>query len=104
MTISAAGWRAGVASLVLLLAPAFALAQAQPAPVAQQLAIISDFDRVHPAFGAQGMAATQEEMATRAGLEVLRTAATRSMPPPRSRSSWRSPCRARATSAAAASW
>jgi gamma-glutamyltranspeptidase/glutathione hydrolase len=68
MTISAAGWRAGLASLFLLIAPAFALAQAQPAPIA----IISDFDRVHPAFGTQGMAATQEEMATLAGLEVLR--------------------------------
>jgi gamma-glutamyltranspeptidase / glutathione hydrolase len=72
MTISAAGGRAGFASLVLLLTPAVALAQAQPPPVAQQQAIISDFDRVHPAFGAHGMAATQEEMATLAGLEVLR--------------------------------
>jgi gamma-glutamyltranspeptidase/glutathione hydrolase len=74
MTIFGAGWRAGLASFVLSLAPAFALAQAQPAPgaVARQLPITSDFDRVHPAFGTQGMAATQEEMATLAGLEVLR--------------------------------
>ena len=65
MKITGAGWRAGLASLLLLLAPTFALAQAQ------QPAIYSDLDRVHPAFGSQGMVASQEAVATRVGLEVL---------------------------------
>jgi gamma-glutamyltranspeptidase/glutathione hydrolase len=52
------------AILVLLLAPTFALAQAQQV-------VISDLDLVHPEFGAQGMVASQEAEATRAGLEVL---------------------------------
>ena len=65
MKITGSGWRAGLASLVLLLAPTFALAQAQ------QPAIYSDLDRVHPEFGRQGMVASQEAEATRIGLEVL---------------------------------
>jgi gamma-glutamyltranspeptidase / glutathione hydrolase len=64
MRTSGAGWRAGLASLVLL-APTFALAQAQ------QPAIYSDLDRVHPVYGTQGMVATQEELATGAGLGML---------------------------------
>ena len=54
--------RSSVLLLVLLLAP--------PVAVAQQVAI-SDLDRVHPAFGRQGMVASQEAEATRIGLEVL---------------------------------
>ena len=65
MRIPAAGWRASLVSLVLLLAPAFALAQAQPAP------IYSDRDLVHPVHGQSGMVATQEATATRIGLQVL---------------------------------
>jgi gamma-glutamyltranspeptidase / glutathione hydrolase len=65
MRTSGAGWRAGLASLALLLAPTLALAQAQ------QPAIYSDLDRVHPVYGTEGMVATQEAEATRIGLEVL---------------------------------
>jgi gamma-glutamyltranspeptidase/glutathione hydrolase len=54
-----------LASLALLLGPTFALAQAQ------QPAIYSDLDRVHPVYGTQGMVASQEAEATRIGLEVL---------------------------------
>jgi gamma-glutamyltranspeptidase / glutathione hydrolase len=53
------------ASLVglLLLAPA--------AAVAQQSAIYSERDLIHPVYGRSGMVATQEAEATRIGLEVL---------------------------------
>jgi gamma-glutamyltranspeptidase/glutathione hydrolase len=54
-----------VAALLLLL-PASALAQGDMA------AIYSGMDRIHPVFAEHGMVATQEERATRAGLEVLR--------------------------------
>ena len=66
MRTSGAGWRAGLASLVLLLAPTFAPAQAQEFATLQRVAI-----RVHPVYGTQGMVATQEAEATRIGLEVL---------------------------------
>ncbi|MGH6921740.1 MAG: gamma-glutamyltransferase family protein, partial [Geminicoccaceae bacterium] len=59
-------WRAGLVSLLLVLAPILAPAQAQ------DLEIYSGRDRVHPVYGTQGMVATQEAEATRAGLEVLR--------------------------------
>jgi gamma-glutamyltranspeptidase/glutathione hydrolase len=39
--------------------------------LAQQTAIYSDRDLVHPVYGQSGMVATQEETATRIGLEVL---------------------------------
>jgi gamma-glutamyltranspeptidase/glutathione hydrolase len=65
MSISGTGRRAGLAGLVLLLAAAFAPARAQPAYDARDL--------VHPAYGQSGMVATQEAMATRIGLEVLRS-------------------------------
>lgn len=65
MRIVGAGWRAGLASLVLLLAPTFAPAQAQ------EFALYSGRDRVHPVYGTQGMVATQDAEATRIGLEVL---------------------------------
>jgi gamma-glutamyltranspeptidase / glutathione hydrolase len=66
MRISGAGWRAGLAGLVLSLAPAVAPAQAPPA------AIYSARDLVHPVYGQSGMVATQEATATRIGLDVLR--------------------------------
>jgi gamma-glutamyltranspeptidase/glutathione hydrolase len=65
MRIFEAGWRASVASLFLLLAPALALAQVQ------QPAIYSERDLIHPVHGRHGMVATQEASATRIGLEVL---------------------------------
>jgi gamma-glutamyltranspeptidase / glutathione hydrolase len=65
MRILGAGARAGLAGLVLWLAPVCVLAQAQ------QDAIYSERDRVHPVHGRHGMVATQEETATRIGLEVL---------------------------------
>jgi len=40
---------------------------------AQQAAIYDDRDRVHPVFAANGMVASQEETATRIGVEVLKT-------------------------------
>jgi gamma-glutamyltranspeptidase / glutathione hydrolase len=55
-----------VAALLLLLLPATASAQGDMA------AIYSGMDRIHPVFAQRGMVATQEERATRAGLEVLR--------------------------------
>jgi gamma-glutamyltranspeptidase / glutathione hydrolase len=48
---------------LLVLAPA--------AVVAQQSAIYSERDLIHPVYGETGMIATQEETATRIGLEVL---------------------------------
>jgi gamma-glutamyltranspeptidase/glutathione hydrolase len=60
---SGARWRAGLAGVAVSLAPTLAIAQ-------QQLAI-SDLDRIHPVYGTQGMVATQEELATGAGLGVL---------------------------------
>jgi len=50
----------------LALAPTVALAQAEPT------AIYSSRDRIHPVYARNGMVATQEETATRIGLEVLR--------------------------------
>jgi gamma-glutamyltranspeptidase / glutathione hydrolase len=52
-------WLAGL----LLVAPA--------ATVAQQSAIYSERDLIHPVYGRSGMVATQEAEATRIGLEVL---------------------------------
>jgi gamma-glutamyltranspeptidase / glutathione hydrolase len=63
MRISGAGSRRCLASLVLWLAPTFAQAQ--------QHLVTSDLDLVHPVYGTQGMVATQEELATGAGLGVL---------------------------------
>ncbi len=51
--------------LVLWLAPVCALAQAE------QDAIYSERDLIHPVHGRHGMVATEEETATRIGLEVL---------------------------------
>ena len=51
-----------VVALTLLAGPA----GAQPA------AIYDDRDRIHPVFAAHGMVATQEETATRIGVEVLK--------------------------------
>jgi gamma-glutamyltranspeptidase / glutathione hydrolase len=65
MTILGAGARAGLIGLVLWLAPVCALAQAE------QDAIYSERDRIHPMHGRHGMVATQEETATRIGLDVL---------------------------------
>jgi gamma-glutamyltranspeptidase / glutathione hydrolase len=65
MAISAAAVRAGLAGLVALLAPSLALAQAE------QPAIYSDLDRIHPVHAERGMVATRETVATRIGLEVL---------------------------------
>ena len=39
---------------------------------AQQAAIFDDRDRVHPVFAANGIVASQEETATRIGVEVLK--------------------------------
>ncbi|MDX1541898.1 MAG: gamma-glutamyltransferase, partial [Geminicoccaceae bacterium] len=39
--------------------------------LAQQEAIYSEMDRIHPVFAQNGMVATQQETATRIGLEVL---------------------------------
>jgi len=50
----------------LALAPTVALAQTEPT------AIYSSRDRIHPVYARNGMVATQEETATRIGLEVLR--------------------------------
>jgi gamma-glutamyltranspeptidase / glutathione hydrolase len=50
---------------------ALALLLASPLAVAQQQLAISDLDRVHPVYGTQGIVATQEELATGAGLGVL---------------------------------
>jgi gamma-glutamyltranspeptidase / glutathione hydrolase len=66
MRPSNAPWRAVLVALALLLAPSFALAQTEPA------AIYSDLDRIHPVFAENGMVATQEETATRIGVEVLK--------------------------------
>ncbi len=65
MRILGAGARAGLAGLVLSLAPICAPAQGQ------QDAIYSARDRIHPVHGRHGMVATQEETATRIGVEVL---------------------------------
>jgi gamma-glutamyltranspeptidase/glutathione hydrolase len=65
MRILGAGARAGLAALVLWLAPVCVLAQAE------QDAIYSERDLIHPVHGLHGMVATQEETATRIGLEVL---------------------------------
>jgi gamma-glutamyltranspeptidase/glutathione hydrolase len=65
MTSSGGGWRAIPASAVLWLASVGALAQAE------QGAIYSERDVIHPVYGRHGMVATQEEAATRIGLEVL---------------------------------
>jgi len=66
MKISKTGSRASLVSCLLLLAPDLALAQAEPA------AIYSDRDRIHPVFARNGMVASQEETATRIGVEVLK--------------------------------
>ncbi len=50
--------------LLLILLPARA--------VAQQTAILSQMDLVHPVYGANGMVASQEAQATRIGLEILK--------------------------------
>jgi gamma-glutamyltranspeptidase/glutathione hydrolase len=55
--------RSLITLLVCLLTPALASAQ--------QAAIFSARDLVHPVFGTQGMVATQEAVATRVGLDVL---------------------------------
>jgi gamma-glutamyltranspeptidase/glutathione hydrolase len=47
------------------------LAVASAASLAQQTAIYSELDLIHPVYGRSGMVATQEETATRIGLEVL---------------------------------
>ena len=60
-----AGARAGLAGLVLWLAPVCAIAQAE------QDAIYSERDLIHPVRGQHGMVATEEATATRIGLEVL---------------------------------
>ncbi len=60
-----AGARAGLAGLVLCLAPVCALAQAE------QDASYSERDLIHPVHGQHGMVATEEATATRIGLEVL---------------------------------
>jgi gamma-glutamyltranspeptidase/glutathione hydrolase len=60
-----AAWRAVLASAVLSLAPVCAVAQAE------QGAIYSARDLIHPVHGRQGMVATQEATATRIGLAVL---------------------------------
>jgi gamma-glutamyltranspeptidase/glutathione hydrolase len=39
--------------------------------IAQQVVVTSDLDRVHPVYGAHGMVATQEALATEAGVRVL---------------------------------
>jgi len=49
---------------------AIALAVAAPPALAQE-ALYSPLDRVHPVLGAQGMVASQEALATQAGLGVL---------------------------------
>lgn len=54
------------------MAMALALLLASPFALAQQTAIYSDLDRIHPVFGTQGMVASQEAEATLAGLEVLK--------------------------------
>jgi gamma-glutamyltranspeptidase / glutathione hydrolase len=66
MGFSNATRRAAAAVFAVLLAPSLALAQAEPA------AIYSDLDRIHPVFAENGMVATQEETATRIGVEVLK--------------------------------
>jgi gamma-glutamyltranspeptidase/glutathione hydrolase len=50
----------------LALAPTVALGQAEPT------AIYSSRDRIHPVYARNGMVASQEETATRIGLEVLK--------------------------------
>lgn len=45
---------------------------ATPPALAQDAAIFSDVDLVHPVFAQNGMVATQEEHATRIGLDVLK--------------------------------
>ncbi|HEX6142238.1 MAG TPA: gamma-glutamyltransferase [Geminicoccaceae bacterium] len=50
---------------------AAALALLAPAASAQQEAIYSSMDRIHPVFAENGMVATQQETATRLGLKVL---------------------------------
>jgi gamma-glutamyltranspeptidase / glutathione hydrolase len=59
----ARGFASAVAVAVLAAAPGSGLAQ--------QTAIYSDRDLVHPVYGQSGMVATQEATATRIGLEVL---------------------------------
>ena len=45
---------------------------AAPPAFAQDAAIYSEMDRIHPVFAQHGMVATQQETATRIGLQVLR--------------------------------
>jgi gamma-glutamyltranspeptidase / glutathione hydrolase len=54
--------------LPLTLAAGLALA---PVAGAQEAAIYSSFDRVHPVWAQSGMVASQEEIASRIGLEIL---------------------------------
>jgi len=63
VTIKGSGCGAALAALACL-APA--------AGIAQQDAIYSHMDRIHPTVAENGMVATQEATATRIGLEVLR--------------------------------
>jgi gamma-glutamyltranspeptidase/glutathione hydrolase len=69
MKLFRASVRTGLARLLV----AFAiLAPVSSVAVAQQYAVTSDLDRVHPVYGTHGMVASQDDQATRAGLEVLR--------------------------------
>ncbi len=66
-------FRAGIRTSLARVVVAFAiLGPASSVAVAQQYAVTSDLDRVHPVYGREGMVASQEATATRAGLEVLR--------------------------------
>jgi len=49
----------------------FALALAAVPALAQDAAIYSDMDRVHPVWARSGMVASQEAMATRIGVDIL---------------------------------
>jgi gamma-glutamyltranspeptidase/glutathione hydrolase len=59
-----------LAVMLALFAAGMAIAQQS---AAQQTAIFSGRDLVHPAFGANGMVASQEALATEIGLEVLKS-------------------------------
>jgi gamma-glutamyltranspeptidase / glutathione hydrolase len=52
---------------------AYLLAAGPGSGLAQQTAIYSDRDLVHPVYGQSGMVATEEAIATRIGLEVLQS-------------------------------
>jgi gamma-glutamyltranspeptidase/glutathione hydrolase len=66
-----AGFAFGFGFVKQFAVSALLLVALSTAAAAQQTAIYSSLDRVHPVYATNGMVATQEEVATRVGLEIL---------------------------------